>query len=67
MAIERDSGFKEREEIQSVYGLKTFVENVFGTSGEVRIVLPDGTVASKAATKVLTLTDGSEIFEVHLK
>jgi hypothetical protein len=67
MPIKRDSGFTEREDIQSVYGLKTFVENVFGASGDVRIVLPNGTVASKAATKVLTLTDGSEVFEVHLK
>lgn len=57
----------EKEDIQSVYGLKTFVENVFGTSSQVRIVLPDGTVASEAITRVLTLTDGSEVFEVHLK
>ena len=56
----------EKQDVQSVGGLATFVRDVLGTT-EVRMVLPDGTTVSKAVVKVLTLTDGSEVFEVHLK
>jgi hypothetical protein len=54
-----------REDIQCVYGLHIFTQNTFGTT-DARIILPDGTVVSKAVAKVLTLSDGSEIFEVHI-
>lgn len=56
----------EKQDVQNTDGLAIFVRNVFGT-GEVRIVLPDGTVVSKAVARVLTLTDGSEIFEVVVR
>lgn len=55
------------EDIQSPYGLQYFCQDAIGTSSEIRIVLPDGTVVSRATIKVLTLTDGSEVFEVHVK
>jgi len=56
---------KEKQDIQTVSGLNTFVRDVFGTA-EVRMVLKDGTTISRAETRLLTLTDGSEVFEVVL-
>lgn len=55
----------EVEDVQSVAGLLSFVRDALGT-GNVRIVLPDGTVVSKAIARIQVLTDGSEIFEVKV-
>jgi hypothetical protein len=54
-----------KEEVDSVYSLATHADNIFGTK-DVRMVLVDGTTISKATYRVLTLTDGSEVFEVVL-
>ena len=55
--------FFAEQDIQSVGGLNTFVRDALGTN-DVRIVLPDGTVASNARVRIVELTDKSEIFEV---
>lgn len=56
----------DARDIESVAGLRQFCRDAFGTA-DVRIVLPDGTVASKAIASILTLSDGSEVFEMHIR
>lgn len=55
-----------KQDVQSPYGLQYFCQDAIGTSSVIRMVLPDGTIVSKAVIKVLTLSDASEVFEVHL-
>lgn len=55
----------EKIDVDNAYSLATNAQNVFGTQ-DVRIVLPSGIVVSKAKYVLATLSDGSEIFEVHV-
>lgn len=57
--------FRLKDECHSIYTLNVLANNALGT-GDVRIILPDGTTVSEACFEVETLTDGSEVFQVVL-